>query len=251
MTRSGHWAAGSLARVFAIAWLAIQTALSGAEADGLALAVVYDTSGSMRDPVRDTQGGMVPKFTIANRALVSILQRLEEVSKTAKSASGDPLPIEAGLFIFDGSQTREAVKFGPFEPAAMRKWVSSFSSPAGPTPLGEAVKAAGNAVLKSRLNRKHVLVLTDGINTAGPEPSAVIAGIMKASEKSDGAVFFHFVAFDIDARVFEKIKKQGATVLGASDGKQLSSQLEFILEEKILLEKEESPKKLPEHGKKL
>ena len=52
-----------------------------------------------------------------------------------------------------------------------------------------------------------------------------------------------FVAFDVNANVFAPLKKLGVTVVGAADEKQLKSQLEFILEEKILLEKEPAPKK--------
>ena len=40
-----------------------------AEQEGVALAIVYDTSGSMKDPVRDAAGKSSPKYVIANRAL--------------------------------------------------------------------------------------------------------------------------------------------------------------------------------------
>ena len=51
-------------------------------------------------------------------------------------------------------------------------------------------------------------------------------------------VHFHFLAFDVDAKVFGGIKQFGATLVGASDETQLKQKLNFILEEKILLEKE-------------
>ena len=47
----------------------------------------------------------------------------------------------------------------------------------------------------------------------------------------------------LDAKVFDPLKKLGATVVGAADEKQLNSQLEFILQRKILLEDEELPRK--------
>jgi hypothetical protein len=56
-------------------------------------------------------------------------------------------------------------------------------------------------------------------------------------------VSVHFVAFDVDAKVFEGVKKLGATVVGASNESQLNAQLGFILEKKILLEDEEPAKK--------
>ena len=51
------------------------------------------------------------------------------------------------------------------------------------------------------------------------------------------------MAFDVDAKVFDPVKKLGATVVGAADEKQLNTQLEFILQRKILLEEEEPAKK--------
>ena len=51
------------------------------------------------------------------------------------------------------------------------------------------------------------------------------------------------MAFDVDAKQFNSVKKLGATVVGAADEKQLNTQLEFILQRKILLEEEEPAKK--------
>ena len=50
-------------------------------------------------------------------------------------------------------------------------------------------------------------------------------------------------AFDVDAKVFDPVKKLGATVVGAADETQLNNQLQFILQKKILLEEEEPAKK--------
>ena len=43
-------------------------ALQAAE-DGVALAIIYDTSGSMGEQVPDASGRNAPKYVIANRAL--------------------------------------------------------------------------------------------------------------------------------------------------------------------------------------
>ena len=50
------------------------------------------------------------------------------------------------------------------------------------------------------------------------------------------------MAFDVDAKQFSVVKKLGATVVGAADENQLNTQLQFILQKKILLEDEEPPK---------
>jgi len=110
------------------------------------------------------------------------------------------------------------------------------------TPLGNALNTAGRAVLDSPLTRKHVLIITDGMNTAGPPPSAVLPRLKQVAEQRGSAVSVHFIAFDTDAKQFDSVKKQGATVVSAADEKQLNSQLDFILQRKILLEDEEPPK---------
>ena len=136
--------------------------LKAAEEEGVALAIVYDTSGSMKEPVRDKDGQYAPKYIIANRALVAIVRQIQSFATNA--AAGAPRRIEAGLFVFDSPAAREAVKFGPFDPDALEHWARRFTSPNGNTPLGNALNTAAQAVFKSPLSRKHVLVITDGMS---------------------------------------------------------------------------------------
>ena len=207
--------------------------------DGIALAIVYDTSGSMLDQVKDGSGQMVPKYRIASRALVAITDRLQALA--AATPKEKPCPIHSGLIVFDGDNATAAVKFGPFDPQTMVNWLKTFSHPQGSTPLGEAVRLAGQTVLSSNLTRKHVLILTDGVNTRGADPAAVIPRLVQSAGQRSTTISFHFVAFDVDAQAFTRVKKLGATVVAAADEKQLNTQLEFILEEKILLEAETPP----------
>src|SRR6266404_9239199 len=142
-----------------------------AEDDGVALAIIYDTSGSMRELVPDSAGKSSQKYAIANRALISIAKQVETFANKNATA---PRKIEAGLFIFEASGAREAIKFGPFEAAGFEKWAAHFANPSGNTPLGNTLNAAAEAVLNSSLPHKHVLVITDGMNTAGPSPGSVL-----------------------------------------------------------------------------
>jgi hypothetical protein len=230
----------SLPIAAALILLAAVPRRAAAEGDGVALALVYDTSGSMKDPVRDGTGQPAPKFKIANRALEAIAKQIQTYA--TNSASG-PRKIHAGLFVFNGSGTREVVKVGPFDEAAIVAWARSFSTPGSGTPLGTALDVASQAILKSNLSRKHVLVITDGINTVGPDPATVLPRLQKQAQLRQGDFSVHFVAFDVDAKVFAPLKKLGATVVGAADEKQLNTQLDFILQSKILLEDEEPVKK--------
>jgi Mg-chelatase subunit ChlD len=201
--------------------------------EGVAVAIVYDTSGSMREAVRDGKGGRSPKYVIGNRALEAMVRKIEQF------ATNNPTkPVHVGLFTFSGNGATEVVKFGKFDPDAMRRWIQNYRGPESGTPLGAALKTAGETVMKSDLSQKHVLVITDGQNTVGPDPTRVLPQILRDAQKKNAILFTHFVAFDVAASVFAPLKQQGATVVGANNETELNQQLDFILEEKILLEKE-------------
>ncbi len=208
--------------------------------DGVALAIIYDTSGSMKDPVPDKSGGAAPKYLIANRALMAVAKQIQAFA--TNSAGGAPRRIDTALFVFQGERAREAVKMGPFDAAALEGFARRFASPSGNTPLGNTLTAAARTVLDSPLSRKHVLIITDGVNTAGPPPGTVLPKLKQQALEKGAQVTFHFVAFDVDAKVFDPVKKLGATVVAAADENQLNAQLRFILQRKILLEDEEPPK---------
>ena len=202
--------------------------LSAADDDGVALGILYDTSGSMREPVPDSRGSASPKYVIANRAVMAIVQQIQAF--TTNGTAGTPRKVDVGLFIFDRTGAKEVVKLGPFDAAAIRNWATNFSNPNGGTPLGNALKMVSQSVMDSPMPRKHVLVITDGMNTVGPEPAATLPAINHQAELKQNAVFVHFIAFDVDAKVFNPVKKLGASVASAADEIQLNSQLDFILQ---------------------
>lgn len=210
-------------------------------AEGVALAIVYDTSGSMKDVVRDKSGAATSKDVIARRALDALVVQLRTFVTNAPA--GTTRHIETTLIGFSAEGARVIVPLSPFDPAKAAEWSRQLPQPNGGTPLGNAAKAGAQTVLKSELSRKHVLVITDGLNTVGPAPEALLAPLLKQAEKAGTPLFAHFVAFDVDAKQFAPVKKLGATVVGAADETQLNTQITFILEEKILLEAEEPTKK--------
>ena len=233
----------SLAVLAALVTLGQASNCLAAQEEGVALAIIYDTSGSMQDSVPAQGGTRAPKYTIANRALIAVAQQIQAFA-TNTAASG-PKKIQTGLFVFEGATARQAIKFGPFDATAIQDWARRFSSPSGNTPLGNALTVAGQAVLNSPLSRKHVLIITDGMNTQGPKPEETLPALLKKAGDTGTSISVHFIAFDVAAKVFDPVRKLGATVVSAADEKQLNSQLEYILQRKILLEEEE-----PAPGKK-
>jgi von Willebrand factor type A domain len=230
---------------FSSALFALALALSllpsrAADTEGVAVAIVYDTSGSMRELVKDQDGNPAPKYVIANRALKAIADQLQ--AYTGSSQAGTPRKVEAGVYIFAHNTGSPVVDFGSLDAGAIRKWASGFSAPAGNTPLGNAINVAAQRVLASSLPHKHVLVITDGVNNVGPAPSNVLLKMKKQADQKGTSLSTHFVAFDVSAKVFDTVRSQGATVVAAANGKELDSQLQYILQQKILLEDEEPPK---------
>lgn len=217
-------------------------AQAGAAAeDGVALAVVYDTSGSMNDPVRDATGHSSSKHVIARRALQSVVERLQGFA--AGTPDGAPRRLDVGLYVFSDGKVTEVTRLAPFDPKVAATWNRKLPAPSGGTPLGNALQTAGGAVLRSPLARKHVLVMTDGLNTVGPEPARLLPDLKRNAAEKQTVLAVHFIAFDVDAKLFEPLKQQGVTVVGAADERQLNTQLEFMLEKRILLEDEEPPRK--------
>jgi hypothetical protein len=212
--------------------LLLGASVAFADENDVAVAIVYDTSGSMNNPAKARDATGEPKYVVANRAIGAIVTRLEAFGKTGGRK------VQAGLFVFDGNGSKEVVKLGPFDAAALRAWIAAFNRPAGGTPLGTAVADAARALLKIKAGARHVLVVTDGNNTVGPVPEALLPGVLDEAGKAGASVQFHFVAFDVDARAFTGVKKLGATLVSAANESQLNDKLGFILEEKILLEKE-------------
>jgi hypothetical protein len=210
--------------------LATVLTVARAADDDIAIAIVYDTSGSMSEQVKDHTGKPAPKYRVANRALESILKQIEEF----QGKGGKKLQV--GLFTFTKNGGQAAVALAPFDPAKFRAWLANFKDPAGGTPLGTATAEAARALLAAKAGARHLLVLTDGENTIGPPPEQLIPKLYDEAGKAGHSLQFHFVAFDVNARVFAEVKKQGATLLSAADEKQLNQQLTFVLEEKILLE---------------
>lgn len=191
---------------------------------GVAIAIVYDTSGSMTGSVPNTRNQMEAKFKIASEAMQNIVGKIDEYARTH--------PVEATLITFQGTP----VPLGKWNRAAFDIWLSKFNNPAGGTPLGEAIGSASDALKSSKLSRKHIVVLTDGESNGAISPETAIRDMKK--REGAGSPQVYVVAFDVNSKAFDPVKKAGSTILPAS-GKNLESGLRNLFSEKILLEEEE------------
>lgn len=201
--------------------------------DGIAAAILIDTSGSMREKVADADGSMRPKIEIAKRAALNLVKQFDGY---AREHSGQTIFL--GVYEFsergrDIPSCRTVVDLGVPNPASAESAISQMR-PAGDTPIGDAMIVAKRDLDKSGLSKRHILVVTDGENNRGYSPGNVTQAISAQLEKDRASIYF--VAFDVAAVTFNPVRDSGGVVLAASNESELTTTLEYLLEGKILVE---------------
>ncbi|HEY8551373.1 MAG TPA: vWA domain-containing protein [Vicinamibacterales bacterium] len=199
---------------------------------GLAAIVLVDVSGSMRDRVRDAKGERTRKLVLAQQATMDLIGAFD---KYAREHPGEPVLV--GVYEFssrrDQPAARPVVQLGPPDPVSAARAVLAMEAEGG-TPIGDAMIDARLALDASGLQRRHLLVVTDGENTDGVDPARV-ARVLE-SQEGDARAALYFVAFDIEAEVFEEVRRSGGLLLSANDGAELASTFDTLLSDRILVE---------------
>jgi von Willebrand factor type A domain len=202
---------------------------------GVAAAILIDTSGSMKERVRDSDGAMRPKIDIAQRAALDIVNQFDAY---AREHAGQE--IQLGIYEFSDRGAvpvcRPVVKLGMPNPDASRTAILKMSA-SGDTPIGDAMIVAKRALDSAGLSKRHILVITDGENTQGYSPADVTHVITDQSETDRASIYF--VAFDVAAAKFNSVKDSGGLVLAASNETELKGTLDYLLTGKILAEQPE------------
>src|SRR5204863_3757314 len=183
---------------------------------GAAVAILIDTSGSMRD---DAPGDSRPKYVVAQEAIEATLDATE-----AFIAKRPDFPIKIGIYSFS-SNVRLLLSIRPYDRAAVRGALAHLPRPGGGTAIGEALGEARPGLYRAGVFRKYLLVVTDGENTSGRPPERVAREIFR---KSEGAVQVYFVAFDTSPQKFAFLKDAGGDVIGAGTGAELRRALDAI-----------------------
>ncbi len=203
-----------------------------ARQEGIAAAILMDTSGSMDDSVLGADGKKEPKIEIARRAVLNLVGQFHDfVSKNPERR------VLLGVYEFSSRDrepaSRQVIPLGPPDPAAAATAIGAMVAEGG-TPIGDAMIAAKRDLDASGMSRRHILVVSDGENNRGYKPSEVASVIARLPEEERVAIYF--VAFDVSADVFKGVKDAGGLVLGAVNEGDLRQTLDFILTGKILAE---------------
>jgi Ca-activated chloride channel family protein len=201
--------------------------------DGLAAAIVVDVSGSMDDTVTDEDGKKERKIVVARRAAADLVEQFAKYAEEHKDQ-----PVLLGLYEFSRrrgeADCRPVIPMGPPDRERVTAAIASLD-PDGGTPIGEAMIAAKKELDATGLTRRHLLLITDGENTDGHRPDRVAQGIAKRPDDERPSIYF--VAFDVEASRFTRVRDAGALVLAAANARELNDTLDWLLRGKILLEK--------------
>jgi uncharacterized protein YegL len=192
-----------------------------------AVVILLDTSGSMGESVRGSDGARQPKHQIARAAL----ERIVEYTREWRDKHPDRA-IQLGILNFSSS-ARPVLPMAAFDAKAAQDALASIPAPGGGTAIGDAMTKGFQALYASGCVRKYLVCITDGQNTSGPRPERVARQLY---DQTRGEVELHFVAFDTSADYFDFLKDVNGYTVQADDGAQLADKLAEIYEKRILAE---------------
>jgi Mg-chelatase subunit ChlD len=191
---------------------------------GAAVAILIDTSGSMRERA---EGDTRPKHVVAQEALEAMLDATD-----AFVAKRPDFPIKIGIYTFASSVSR-ILPIQIYDRDVVRGALRQVPRPGGGTAIGEAMRDARPDLYRAGVFRKYLLVVTDGENTNGRDPDEIARDIFR---KSEGAVQIYFVAFDTSPDKFAFLESVGGDVIAAGSGPELRTALDGIYQGRILAE---------------
>ena len=187
----------------------------------------------MKDKVEGADGREERKIEIARRAARDLVEQFAPYADDHRQE-----PVLLGIYEFSErsgeDDCRPVIALAPPDRARADRALASLRADGG-TPIGNAMIFAKRQLDSTGLTRKHLLVVTDGENTDGYDPDDVATALNRRPEAERPSLYF--VAFDIEASRFARVKDAGALVLGAANAKELNSRLDALLRGNILLEK--------------
>jgi uncharacterized protein YegL len=195
--------------------------------DTVGLFFCLDTSGSMARLIDNTR-----KIDISKAAMQHVVAQIAAYTRAHPQKQ-----VKVGVCAFS-DQATVVQPLKAFDPDRLSEVIQSLQ-PSGNTAIGEALSLALQGILATGVETKAILVMTDGENNRGVSPEQVVEAIKhnRNNRKVHTAdIHLFLVAFDIQARVFDGVKKAGAVVKESRDQKSLEEILQTLVAE-VLLEK--------------
>lgn len=193
--------------------------------DTLGLFFCLDISGSMGGWI-----GNKKKIDISKEAMQKVFTQI-----AAYAQSHPEKKVQVGLCSFD-HRVNLLQPLEIFDQNKLERMIQPLQ-PSGNTAIGEAILLAFKEILKSGVETKAILVMTDGENNRGTPPELVVEAIKQNRNNQQiltGDIDVFLIAFDVNASVFEGVKKAGAIVVESRDQKSLEGVLSSIVEQVLL-----------------
>jgi len=204
---------------------------------GVAAAILMDVSGSMESKVLDSSGVSRAKIELARNNALRFLGQIQNFTSTHPDQT-----VRVGIYEFSVRDRepacREVVPLGELDMDQARAAVQT-KRPKGGTPIGDAMISVKKDLDRTGLTHEHILVVTEGENTRGYEPSDVVNAITRLPDAYRASVYF--IAFDVAAEKFRAVRDAGGLVLSAANETDLQQTMDYILTGKILAEQPEAP----------
>jgi hypothetical protein len=205
---------------------------------GTAVAVLVDVSGSMGQPASKGPGQTRSKLEVAK---ASVLRLVGQIDHSVREHPDRPVVV--GIYEFSARShqpaCRTVVPMGPPDLARTQAGLAQMRAE-GDTPIGDALIYAKRQLNVTNKASQHILVVTDGENNRGFEPSDVVDVLSRMPENDRAAAYC--IAFDIAADRFQRVRDAGGLVLAAMSEVELQQTMDYVLTGKILAEQPEAPK---------
>lgn len=205
--------------------------------EGIAIILLIDASGSMTDIVREPSGEEQLKIDIAKKTAKRVLKNINEFRGKNPAAV-----IWLAIFRFNDDSVVPLVPMA-FSASTGADAVIDNLTADGNTPLGNAIALAKQTINDSQMKSGNIIIISDGVNTIGPEPEEVMRAMNLLPYEDRARVYL--VAFDMNASVFDNVKKEGAMVSEAQNDTELQQTMDYILYKKILVEEPIIPQRKP------
>jgi Mg-chelatase subunit ChlD len=205
---------------------------SAATAETVNIALVFDASGSMAQPI---PGSGETRIQAARRAMEQVIAQLPDeganlnVGFRVYDHRGDNS--EAGKA--ESCQSTELlVPIDGVDKAALLRQTNAFE-PTGWTPITLALTAAGNDLRPGENVRNVIIMVTDGEETCAGDPCAVAESLAR----SEAEVRIDVVGFGQDPTLQDKLQcvadNSGGTFTDAQDGEALTQTLEDLISDAL------------------
>lgn len=182
------------------------------------VSLILDASWSMTQPMGDTS-----RIQVAQRALDNVMQFVVPENY--------PLSLRAfGNVEGDYScRTDLIVPLQPMNRRVVREVIQGVSPQFNAnSPIAKSLAAAGDD-LSGATGTKHIVLLTDGMETCRGNPAAVVQQLSSVSNVRVDVIGFAIDEPEVEADLLELARLGGGMYLNADDGESLTDALEAVL----------------------